>query len=114
MNLRYKLIFRKLLYSYIIACYFSRIPAFFIDFQKGFPPDDFKPILMHEVISLNLMHEVISFLLSPLLTPIVLYAETTLAFAWGNIIYEYLLPFVTFLVVGLLSWFTQGKLQSSV
>ena len=103
MNLRYKLIFQKLLYSYIIASYFSRIPAFFIDWQKGVPPEGNPP---------SLIEVLISFLLSPLYTPLALFVETMLAFAWGIIMYERLLPLVTFLVVGLLSWFALGKLQA--
>jgi hypothetical protein len=98
-NLRYKLIFQKLLYSYIIASYFSRIPSFFIDWQKGVPQDDYPP---------SLIVKLISFLLSPLYTPLALFIETMLAFVWGDIMYERLLPLITFLVVGLLSWYALG------
>ena len=100
MNLRYKLIFKKLLYSYIIASYFSRIPSFFIDWQKGLPPENDPP---------GLVVKLIYFLLSPLYTPLALFLETWLAFVWGIIMYERLLPLITFLVVGLLSWFALGK-----
>jgi len=57
----------------------------------------------------SFIEELISFLLSPLLTPLALLAETVLAFVWGDIMYERLLPLITFLVVGLLSWFALGK-----
>lgn len=91
---------QQLLYCYLLACYCSRIPSFFINWQKGVPPEGPPP---------SIIEEFISFLLAPILTPIALFAETALAFVWGDVMPERLVPLLTFIVVALFSWMVLGK-----
>ena len=100
-NSKYKLFWHKLFLSYLIACYISRIPAFFIDWQKGVPSEGSPP---------NILEELISFFLSPVLAPLALFVETKLAFIWGDVMYERLLPLGTFLIVALISWIVFNKI----
>lgn len=81
--------------AYVVACYCSRIPSYFIDWQKGLPPEGIQP---------HLLENIFVFILAPILTPLALFVETYLAFAWGSIEYERLLPLLTFIVVAVLSW----------
>ena len=101
----HKSIWRTILFSYVIACYCSRIPAFFIDWQKGVPSEGSPP---------SFTEEFISFLLSPILAPIALFVETSLAFVWGIVMFERLLPLLTFILVGLSSWMILNKRSNKV
>jgi hypothetical protein len=80
--------------SYVIACYCSRISSYFIDWQKGLPSEGPPSGLIDGVISL---------IFAPILTPIALFVETYLAFAWGAVMLERLLPLLVFAIVAVLS-----------
>lgn len=95
MNPAHKPAWRMLFFSYVIACYCSRIPSYFIDWQKGLPPEGPPP---------RLVEGIILFILAPILTPIALFVETSLAFAWRTVMLERLLPLLTFAIVAVLSW----------
>jgi hypothetical protein len=94
-NLAHKSVWRMLFISYMIACYCSRIPSYFVDWQKGLPSEGPPP---------GLVEGVILFVLAPIYTPIALFVETYLSFAWGAVIIERLLPLFTFTIVAVLSW----------
>ena len=89
-----------MLFSYIVACYFSRIPGYFIDWQKGLPSEGSVP---------GFIEGTFNFILAPILSPVALVAETFLAFAWGTVMLERLLPLLTFIIVMIISWFFLTK-----
>lgn len=93
--------YKKLLYSYIIACYCSRIPSYFIDWRKGLPPEGEYVGWIEEIYSFILF-----IVLVPVITPLILFAETCSAFVWGDIMFERLLPLLTFTVTFVVSCFT--------
>ena len=77
---------------YVIACYCSRIPGYFIDWQKGLPPESSPP---------GFTEGIFNFILAPILAPVALVVETFLAFAWGKVMFERLLPLSTFTIVAI-------------
>lgn len=95
MKYKHKAVWLTLFYSYLIASYSSRIPAYFIDWRKGLPPNNYPG---------DCVLEVLSFLSAPIITPPVLYFETRLAFIWGFVIVERLLPLFTFINCMILSY----------
>ena len=100
MSTTFNPIWRKLFSSYAIACYFSRIPSYFVDWQKGLPPEESPPVLVEEVIQ---------FIFAPIYTPVALIVERKLAFVWGTVMFERLLPLLTFAIVAILSWTILNK-----
>jgi len=100
MNLKFTPFWRIILFSYIVACYFSRIPGYFIDWQKGLPPEGSAP---------GVIEGTFSFILAPIIAPIALVVETFLAFAWGPVMLERLLPLLTFITTLMISWFILNR-----
>lgn len=95
MKIIHKPVSRTLFFSYLIASYCSWIPGYFIDFKKGLPLDNYSPTFFSEVFY---------FIIAPILTPMMLYAETRLAFFFGLVIPERFLPLITFVFAFVLSW----------
>jgi hypothetical protein len=95
MDLANKIFWRKVFFCYVIACYCSRIPSYFIDWQTGPPSGDLPPTIMGIVLT---------FIVAPILTPLALVLETMLAFMWGPVKFERLLPLLIFTIVAVLCW----------
>ncbi len=100
MNFKFTPFWRIILLSYIVACYFSRIPGYFIDWQKGLPPEGSTP---------GFIEGAFNFILAPILAPVALVVETFLAFAWGTVMLERLLPLLTFIIALIISWFILNR-----